>query len=95
MGIENFVFHDLRHAFNTKVRKAGIDQTVIMDITGHRTTDMFLRYNAVDDYDVREAMEKLSNYFEERSARGIQECGTKGEHEENFNELQKRKVLVR
>lgn len=75
-GIENFVFHDLRHTFNTNMRKAGVDLTVIMDITCHRTTEMFLRYNTVDDYDVRKAMERLSNYLEEGSEKGLQESGT-------------------
>jgi hypothetical protein len=32
-----------------------------MNITGHRTTEMFLRSNTVDDYDEREAMERLSD----------------------------------
>lgn len=90
-GIENFVFHDLRHTFNTNIRKAGVDRTVIMDITGHRTTEMFLRYNTVDDYDVREAMERLSNYLEEGSEKGLQESGTKVEHDENFNQPKKKK----
>jgi integrase len=35
-GIENFRFHDLRHTFNTNMRKAGVDQSVIMKITGHK-----------------------------------------------------------
>ena len=33
-----FVFHDLRHTFNTNMRKAGVDETVIMSITGHSYT---------------------------------------------------------
>jgi len=85
-GITDFVFHDLRHTFNTNMRKAGVDRTVIMDITGHKTTEMFLRYNTVDDYDVREAMERLSNYLEEGSEKGLKESGTKVEHDENFNQ---------
>ena len=36
-GIENFRFHDLRHTFNTNMRKAGVDQSVIMKLTGHKT----------------------------------------------------------
>jgi integrase len=32
-----FIFHDLRHTFNTNMRKAGVSESVIMDITGHST----------------------------------------------------------
>ena len=57
--IENFCFHDLRHTFNTNMRKAGVDQTVIMKLTGHKSLSMFNRYNTVDQDDALEAMRKL------------------------------------
>ena len=41
-------FHDLRHTFTTNMRRAGVHDTVIMAITGHKTRDMFDRYNSVD-----------------------------------------------
>jgi integrase len=43
--IEDFRLHDLRHTFVTNARKAGVDRTVIMKLTGHRTLSMFTRYN--------------------------------------------------
>jgi integrase len=43
-----FIFHDLRHTFNTNMRKAGVAESVIMAITGHSTREMFDRYNRVD-----------------------------------------------
>ena len=43
-----FIFHDLRHTFNTNMRKADIAETVIMKITGHSTREMFRRYDTVD-----------------------------------------------
>ena len=58
------VFYDFRHTFNTNKRKAGVDRTVVMSITGHRTTEMFLRYNTVDESDTRVAMERLSDYLD-------------------------------
>ena len=51
------VFHDLRHTFNTNMRKAGVVESVIMKITGHSTREMFDRYNTVDLGDVRGAVE--------------------------------------
>jgi integrase len=47
-GITDFRFHDLRHTFNTNMRKAGVPQPVIMKMTGHKTAAMFHRYNTVD-----------------------------------------------
>ena len=62
-GIEDFRFHDLRHTFVSNARKAGVDRTVIMKLTGHKTLSMFTRYNTVDQADAKDAMEKLENYF--------------------------------
>jgi integrase len=58
-GIENFRFHDLRHTFNANMRKAGVDQSVIMKLTGHKSAAMFHRYNTVDTADAREAYQKF------------------------------------
>jgi len=45
---DGFVFHDLRHTFNTYMRKSGVPQSVIMKITGHSTDEMFRRYDSID-----------------------------------------------
>jgi integrase len=58
-----FVFHDLRHTFNTNMRKAGIAESVIMKITGHSTREMFDRYNNIDQADIKNAIKKFENYF--------------------------------
>jgi len=58
-----FIFHDLRHTFNTNMRKAGVAESVIMEITGHSTREMFDRYNTVDSDDTRKAINQLEGYF--------------------------------
>jgi integrase len=58
-----FIFHDLRHSFNTHMRKAGVAESVIMEITGHSTRQMFDRYNTVDDQDKKLALDQLQGYF--------------------------------
>lgn len=63
MGINDFRFHDLRHTFVSNARKAGVDRSVIMKLTGHRTLSMFTRYNTVDQADAKDAMKKLESYF--------------------------------
>lgn len=60
---DGFVFHDLRHTFNTYMRKAGVAESVIMGITGHSTREMFDRYNRVDVEDKKEAIGKFEAYL--------------------------------
>ena len=58
-----FIFHDLRHALNTNMRKAGVPESVIMKITGHSTREMFDRYNTIDEEDARKAVNELEEYL--------------------------------
>ncbi len=60
---DGFVFHDLRHTFNTYMRKAGTPESVIMSITGHSTREMFDRYNTIDREDKKEAVKSLEKYL--------------------------------
>jgi len=62
-GIKDFRFHDLRHTFVSNARKAGVDRTVIMKLTGHKTLSMFTRYNTVDQADAKDAMEKMDSLY--------------------------------
>jgi integrase len=70
-GIEDFRFHDLRHTFNTNMRKAGVDQSVIMKLTGHKTAAMFHRYNTVDTADAKEAYRKLEGFLDQDQGAGL------------------------
>ncbi len=67
-GIVNFRFHDLRHAFNTNMRKAGVDQSVIMKLTGPKTPSMFQRYNTVDVDDAKRAYRRLEKLLSQEQA---------------------------
>lgn len=58
-----FVFHDLRHTFNTNTRKAGVPESVIMAVTGHSTRSMFDRYNKIDMEGTRHAVGRLEAYL--------------------------------
>ena len=60
---DGFVMHDLRHTFNTNMRKAGIAESVIMEITGHSTREMFDRYNTVDRDDKRQAINAFQGFL--------------------------------
>jgi len=59
-----FIFHDLRHTFNTSMRKAGVQESVIMDVTGHSTREMFDRYNTIDEDDTRKAVDQMTAFLQ-------------------------------
>jgi integrase len=48
-GIENFIFHDLRHCALNNLRLAGNDYFKIMAVSGHKTMSVFKRYNLVTE----------------------------------------------
>jgi integrase len=74
-NITNFKFHDLRHTFNTNMRKAGVDHSVIMKLTGHKTPSMFLRYNTVEVEDAKNAYQKLDALLSQEQCRGLTPAG--------------------
>ena len=51
--LDDFVFHDFRHVAISNLRKAGNSPTVIMKASGHKTMSMFIRYNLVDEEDLK------------------------------------------
>jgi integrase len=59
---DGFVYHDLRRTFYTDARKAGVQESVIKGITGHSRNEVSDRYNQVDLGDMRQAIERLTQY---------------------------------
>ncbi len=56
------VWHDFRRSGVRNLRRAGVDETVAMAITGHKTASVFRRYNIVDERDIRQAMKATAEY---------------------------------
>ena len=61
--ITGFRFHDFRHTAVTNMRRAGIDHLTIMKITGHKTLEVFKRYNTFLEGDLREAAHRFNTYL--------------------------------
>jgi integrase len=62
-GVPTLLFHDLRRTAVRNMRLAGIDQSVRMKISGHKTTSMEARYNILDDADLKDAATKMNNFL--------------------------------
>jgi integrase len=62
---DGFTFHDLRHTFATKARKADVEKNVIMVIMGHSAgSDMNFRYDSVDETDLLNAVDQIEELLE-------------------------------
>lgn len=57
-GVEGFWLYDLRRIFVTNLRRKGESETVIMSLTGHKTTSAFQRYSIVDPVDMLKALQR-------------------------------------
>ncbi|MDD5309803.1 MAG: tyrosine-type recombinase/integrase [Deltaproteobacteria bacterium] len=55
-GLPNIWFHDLRRSSITNARRRGVAESVIMRMSGHKTRNVFERYNIVNDEDLRAAV---------------------------------------
>ncbi|HEY3124116.1 MAG TPA: site-specific integrase [Thermoanaerobaculia bacterium] len=67
-GYQGKIFHDLRRSGIRDLVRAGVPQSVVMAISGHRTISTFLRYDIATEEDKRIALEKARAYREARPA---------------------------
>jgi len=58
---EGLIPHDLRRSAVRNLRKAGIGETVSMSVSGHKTAEVFRRYNITSTEDQRDAIQRVGS----------------------------------
>ncbi len=58
-GVAHFTWHDLRHTFISRLVMAGVDLRTVMELAGHKTIQMTMRYAHLAPSHVAQAVEKL------------------------------------
>jgi integrase len=58
-GLPGRIPHDLRRSAVRRFVRAGLSQSVAMKLSGHKTADVFRRYDIISENDLRDAASKL------------------------------------
>lgn len=59
-GLPGLLLHDLRRSAARNYVRAGVGETVVMRVLGHRTRSMLDRYNIVSEKDLQEAAARVA-----------------------------------
>lgn len=57
--LEGTWFHDTRRSFVTNARRRGVPESVVMKMTGHRSREVFDRYNVISEEDLKGAIVQI------------------------------------
>ncbi len=81
-GIEDFRFHDLRHAFTSHLSMSGSNQRTVQQLLGHKDARMTTRYSHLPETHLHHTVEALDKVYktigdEEPSGKVQDKCGHK------------------
>ena len=57
------IFHDCRRSAVRNMVRAGVNPDIARQISGHKTGSIFSRYNIISETDLRQAIQKTSDYL--------------------------------
>jgi integrase len=63
-GLGALIVHNLRRSGVTNMRRAGLPESVAMKISGHKTRNVFQRYNIEGTRDIEQGFDQLDTYLE-------------------------------
>lgn len=76
-GLEDVVFHTLRHSFASNLVMAGVDIATVKELMGHKDIQMTMRYSHLSQPHKKEALARLSRHWnQDRNATLMQHGDT-------------------
>ncbi len=63
-GLKKLIFHDLRRSAVRNFLRAGVQESVAMKLSGHRTRSILDRYDIVSETDLKDAVRRLEKFQE-------------------------------